>query len=87
MEIEIYTKRNCHLCDIMIKTVRECLKELNYNTKLKVTDIESDKDLSKYKLKIPVLMIDHKLYAKYSVDKAKLMRKLKNISEIGNILL
>ncbi|HRI86552.1 MAG TPA: glutaredoxin family protein [Ignavibacteria bacterium] len=80
MEIEIYTKRNCHLCEVMIKTVRECLYELKNETELKVTDIESDKDLSKYKLKIPVLIIDNKMYAKYSVDKEKLMRKLKNIS-------
>jgi len=64
----------------MIKTVRECLYELKNETELKVTDIESDKDLSKYKLKIPVLIIDNKMYAKYSVDKEKLMRKLKNIS-------
>gem|GEM_PF-2952836 len=54
--------------------------ELKNETELKVTDIESDKDLSKYKLKIPVLIIDNKMYAKYSVDKEKLMRKLKNIS-------
>jgi len=80
LEIEIYTKRNCHLCEVMIKTVRECLYELKNETELKVTDIESDKDLSKYKLKIPVLIIDNKMYAKYSVDKEKLMRKLKNIS-------
>ncbi|MBK8982841.1 MAG: glutaredoxin family protein [Ignavibacteria bacterium] len=80
MEIEIFTKRNCHLCEVMIKTVRECLNELNNDSELKVTDIESGKDLLKYKLKIPVLMVGKKMFAKYSVDKDILKKKLISIS-------
>ena len=64
----------------MIKTVRECLNELKNDSELKVSDIESGNDLLKYKLKIPVLMIDKKMFAKYSVDKDILKKKLKSIT-------
>jgi len=43
-------------------------------------DIETDKALSeKYKEKIPVLMVDGKMFAKYTVDEMKLRTKLNNL--------
>ena len=43
---------------------------------LEEIDIETDKKLyKKYKEKIPVLMIDNKLFAKFRVNEQKLRRK------------
>ena len=43
-------------------------------------DIETDKALSEiYKEKIPVLMVDGKMFAKYTVDEMKLRTKLNNL--------
>ena len=47
---------------------------------LKESDIESDPVLNqKYKDKIPVLLINGKLFAKYRVSEIKLKEKLKSI--------
>ena len=51
-----------------------------YEFDLKETDIESDTELNqKYKDRIPVLLINGKLFAKYRVSEVKLKEKLKSI--------
>lgn len=78
MKIEIISKKNCHLCDVMIKTVKECVNEIKNGSEfnIKVIDIETDAGLQKYKLKIPVLLIDGKMFAKYEINKDRLKKKL-----------
>jgi len=80
LKIEIYSKKNCHLCEVMFNTVNESILELNtgYDFNIEVIDIETKAELQKYKLKIPVLMIDGKMFAKYELDKDKLKKKLKS---------
>ena len=59
---------------ILNKVRNECTFDL------KETDIESDPVLNqKYKDKIPVLLINGKLFAKYRVSEVKLKEKLKSI--------
>ena len=51
-----------------------------YAFELKESDIESDPVLNqKYKDKIPVLLINGKLFAKYRVSEIKLKEKLKSL--------
>jgi len=53
--------------------------EINFD--LNEIDIESDRELFvKYKDKIPVLIIDGKMFAKYRIDEKKLRKKIANIS-------
>lgn len=48
-----------------------------YDFELEEINIESDKDLfDRYKEKIPVLMIDGRIFAKYKLDELKLIKKL-----------
>ncbi len=54
-----------------------------YAFDLKESDIESDPELNrKYKDKIPVLLINGKLFAKYRVSEIKLKEKLQKQSVI-----
>lgn len=64
----------------MIKTVKECVTEIKNGSEfnIEVIDIETDAGLQKYKLKIPVLMIDGIMFAKYEVNKDRLKKKLSN---------
>ena len=51
-----------------------------YEFDLKETDIEYDPELNqKYKDRIPVLLINGKLFAKHRVSEIKLKEKLKSI--------
>ena len=49
----------------------------DFEFELKEINIESDKILFEtYKEKIPVLMLEEKMFAKYTLDENKLRRKL-----------
>lgn len=51
--------------------------EKHFEFDLEEIDIESDKRLyEKYKEKIPVLLIDGKMFAKFLLDEGKLRNKL-----------
>ncbi len=64
----------CHLCDEM-KTILANMKK-DFEFVLEEIDIETDKNLyKKYTEKIPVLLIDNKLFAKFRVNEQKLRRK------------
>ncbi|MBL0105994.1 MAG: glutaredoxin family protein [Ignavibacteria bacterium] len=77
-ELQIYSKKNCHLCEEMKVILNKVRNEYEFD--LKETDIESDPVLNqKYKDKIPVLLINGKLFAKYRVSEIKLKEKLKSI--------
>jgi glutaredoxin len=74
-KLTLYTKSKCHLCDEMKEVVLR-LKD-KYEFDFEEVDIENDKVLyQKYEEKIPVLFVDGKMFAKYSVDEEKLRRKL-----------
>ncbi|MBK7160302.1 MAG: glutaredoxin family protein [Ignavibacteria bacterium] len=78
IELQIYSKKNCHLCEEMKIVLINVSNEYEFD--LKETDIESDPVLNlKYKDKIPVLLVNGKLFAKYRVSEVKLKEKLKSI--------
>ena len=78
IELTIYSRPGCHLCDEMKAVVRRVaesspLKPVNVIE----IDISTDPALeARYGLEIPVLMMDGKKAAKYRVEEADLMRLL-----------
>lgn len=83
LKITLYSKPNCHLCDDIKIILDNVKKSINFN--LKIINIESDKNLfEKYSLKIPVLFINDKIFAKYKVDEVKLLEKL-NSTSVQNV--
>ncbi|MEO8210089.1 MAG: glutaredoxin family protein [bacterium] len=71
----LYTKPSCHLCDEMKIILRSMKKDLEFD--LEEFNIETDERLyEKYKEKIPVLMIDNRIFAKFRLKEEKLRRKL-----------
>ncbi|MBK8550982.1 MAG: glutaredoxin family protein [Ignavibacteria bacterium] len=74
-ELILYTKSGCHLCDVMEETVLKFKNEFDFD--FRITDIERDDELNKmYKEKIPVLLVNGKMFSKYAVDESKLRKKL-----------
>lgn len=71
----LYTRPECHLCDVMKEDILSLKNELEFT--LEEVNIEKDSDLlEKYKEKIPVLTLNGRIIAKYSVDRKKLMNIL-----------
>ncbi len=59
--------------------MKEVLEKVRSEIKfdLEEVNIENDNELfEKYKVKIPLLMINGKIFAKYRIDEAKLRKKI-----------
>ena len=79
MRLTIYSKPGCHLCDEMKSTVRRVLSTRPAEPTISVEDIDISGDpalIDRYGLEIPVLLIDGKKAAKYSVSEQELTQML-----------
>jgi glutaredoxin len=78
IEIDIYSRRGCHLCD-EAKAVVERVQQ-RYTFALRVINIETDAALEKeYGEQIPVVFINGSKAFKYRVDEAELEKKVKKL--------
>jgi glutaredoxin len=76
VNITIYSKKNCHLCDIAKEALIKTQKEFPFS--LIEVDIEKDRELfEKYKYLIPVIEIDGEKTFTYKVNEAELKAILK----------
>ena len=77
LNITIYSKKECHLCDIARETLLKVQQEMPFS--LKEIDIGKDKiALEKYKYLIPVIEIDGEKAFNYKVDENELKKILKS---------
>ncbi len=75
VNITIYSKKDCHLCDIAKETLLRLQKEFPFS--LTEIDIEKDKPaFEKYKYLIPVIEIDGKEVFTYRVNENELKKIL-----------
>ncbi|VVB94641.1 Uncharacterised protein [uncultured archaeon] len=76
VKITIYSRKDCHLCDIAKETLLKTRKEFPFS--LTEVDIEKDKEIfEKYKYLIPVIKIDGEETFTYKVNEAELKTILK----------
>ncbi len=76
VNITIYSKKNCHLCDVAKEALINIRKEFPFS--LIEVDIEKDKAIfEKYKYLIPVIEIDGEKTFTYKVNEAELKTILK----------
>lgn len=75
IEIVLYSKTDCHLCDEMKAVVLDVRREIPFA--LEIVQIESDPALAAtYGSQVPVLVIDGRRAFKYRVDAPALRRRL-----------
>ena len=72
IRIEIYSRPGCHLCDEMKDVIRRVARHVPLA--LEEIDISADPELERYRVEIPVLMIDGKKAAKYRITEDELTR-------------
>ncbi len=78
VNLTIYSKKGCHLCDIAKETLLEIRKE--YPFTLTEIDIEKDKTaFDRYKYLIPVIEIDGKIIFTYRVNENELKKILSSL--------
>lgn len=75
IRVEIFSKRDCHLCDIAKATLVKVQEEIPFE--LQTIDITGDRELfSEYKEQIPVIFINGSKAFKYRVDENELRKRL-----------
>ena len=75
MEVVLYTKEGCHLCEVARQAIEPLREEFGFT--FRVVSLESDPALRKrYALAIPVILLDGREVARHRVDPARFRRKL-----------
>lgn len=75
VNLTIYSKKNCHLCDIAKETLLRLRQEFPFS----LTEIDIEKDrraYEKYKYLIPVIEIDGEKVFNYRINEDELKRLL-----------
>ncbi len=65
--VTVYSRRNCHLCDVAVEKLETVKVELNFE--IEKIYIDGDTELtSKYGEEVPVIHIDGKHHGMFRVD-------------------
>ena len=74
--IQLVTRVDCHLCDVAKEALERVRAEAPFE--LVLVDVDADPRLQElYGLEVPVVLIDGKKVAKFRVDEAALLRRLR----------
>jgi glutaredoxin len=76
VKLTLYSKKECHLCDIVKKELNDLRKELSFS----ITEVDIEKDLNaneKYRHLIPVIEMDGKVIFTGRINEEKLKNVLK----------
>jgi thiol-disulfide isomerase/thioredoxin len=77
MQLTIYSRPGCHLCDEMKAVVERVARSTALPLTIEEIDISTDPALeARYGVEIPVLLVDGKKAAKYRVTEEALRRWL-----------
>jgi hypothetical protein len=75
-KVVFYTRQGCCLCDQALAVVQDARREADFA--LELVDIDGDDQLvARYGDKVPVVTVDGRMHAKYRVDRAALLRRLR----------
>jgi len=76
VNVTVYSKKDCHLCDIARETLLKIRKEFPFS--LTEIDIEKDRTaFEKYKYLIPVIEIDGEMVFNYMVNETEMKKLLR----------
>ncbi len=75
MTITVYSKPDCHLCDLAKEIIERCRKKVDFT--LEVIDISQNPELfERYRNDIPVILLDGKEIARHFVREHTLLELL-----------
>jgi len=82
MELTLYTRARCHLCEEAKATLAPVL--LEFSVALKEVDVDTDPALAaRYGEQVPVLMLDDRKLAKHRIDATQVRRALELLKKAG----
>lgn len=83
MELTLYTRAGCHLCEEAKAALAPVL--LEFDVALEEVDVDSDPALAaRFGRDVPVLMLDNRKLAKHRIDAAPVRRALELLRKLGD---
>jgi len=73
VQLSLYTRHGCHLCEDMEQAVSELAVELNFKTEIIPIDNNSELEQA-YGHRVPVLMMGDNMICEYFLDKQALIQ-------------
>ena len=73
--VTLYTKPGCHLCDVALGEIELVRKELPFDLEIR-NILDDDDDFAKFKLDIPVVMVDAVEIARHRLSAQQLRTAL-----------
>jgi glutaredoxin len=74
--ITIYSKPDCHLCDVMKQIVEKVRQRIPFDLQIK-NILDDPADFEKYQTQIPVLMLNGSEIARYRIREEQLEAALR----------
>lgn len=82
MELVLYTRAGCHLCEEAKAELAPVL--LEFGVALREVDVDTDPALAaRFGQDVPVLMLDDRKLAKHRIDAAQIRRALELLKKVG----
>jgi glutaredoxin len=82
MELTLYTRQRCHLCEEAKAALAPVL--LEFGVGLKEVDVDTDPTLAaRFGEQVPVLMLDDRKLAKLRIDAGAVRRALEMLKKAG----
>jgi glutaredoxin len=82
MELTLYTRQRCHLCEEAKAALAPVL--LEFGVTLKEVDIDTDSALAaRFDQDVPVLVLNDRKLAKHRIDAAQVRRALELLKKTG----
>ncbi|MGA7616403.1 MAG: glutaredoxin family protein [Thermoanaerobaculia bacterium] len=77
--VEIYSRRECHLCDVAEGLIESLALEHHLVLDVRVIDVDSDAELRRlYGELVPVVFVDGKKAFKFRVDPEKFVTRVRH---------
>ena len=77
IEVTLYTRKGCHLCDEAKAQMAPLLRE--FGARLREVDIDTDENLrALYDVDVPVIFLGDRKVAKHRLDLAQFRRQLEH---------
>jgi glutaredoxin len=74
-EVVFYTRERCCLCDEALAVIQEAQRSRSFS--LRIVDVDGDEALRRrYGEKVPVVVVDGRMHAKYRVDPRRFARRI-----------
>ena len=76
--VKLYSKSDCHLCDVVKENLAAARKQVEFN--LETVDITTQPELwERYRLRIPVVLINGAEAFVYRVNEQEFIRRLREL--------